>query len=217
MDEKWLKIIGNIFDESRDDFSTDSKIKLLEIKARNDASSNGYNEYAPHRKSKRKSYFIKDQQIELDDADINHQLSNTKDIQLLSANELRFDQKSAKNHLDNLLKDPQRNYPSSLLKYFTKNLIIPSKCEDDFIISYDEIEKDVYRIRSYRLESNKTLPIDHGGEWLANHSDRNETFDQKESDKNESLISSQKHTILTAIDSDFKPKIVLSTKSYRRK
>lgn len=107
-----------------------------------------------------------------------------------------------------LLKSPERCLSDKLNRYYTKNLkTITKNIEDDMTISYEDIQKDVQKtIELRRNEKNEMLVDDIC----------DSTFDILPKRKH-SISDEEELSILSKIDTDFRPTVAFTERTYSRK
>ncbi|XP_027204279.2 uncharacterized protein LOC113798002 [Dermatophagoides pteronyssinus] len=233
-EEKWLNVIGSdgTIDEI-DNYKTETM--AIQLK---DLSPDDVHEPKVRiipKKTKRNAYFVKDQSTMLSDEDMHYQMINSSDIvdkKPLLPELICSDAKIAEN-FDKLIKIPERFLAPKLSPYFTRNLKrINDSDVQDYQINYAEIQKSLKELQQLRkklmtkrslkeslqtkIRRPKTSLVEN--ESIAeplmctiniqNHNHKNKN-NHKENDNQTSLLKN--------IDLDFKPTILLGTKTYSRK
>lgn len=129
------------------------------------------------------------------------------------------------------MQQPQRKLTPKLTEYYTKNLIVPSAYAEDFDISYDDIKNDIDNVERKKIktarkkQSNQSKEIkmefdndlDYNNEYNEVKSNNKRKSNSKNVQINKQLNNTaNNNSLLTKIDQNFRPTILLSTKTYTR-
>ncbi|XP_046913399.2 uncharacterized protein LOC124494270 [Dermatophagoides farinae] len=239
-EEKWLNVIGS--DGIKDEIDGNStETMVIQLK---DLSPEDVQEPKVRiipKKTKRNAYFVKDQSTMLSDEDMHYQMINTNDIvdkKPLLPELIYCDAKISEN-FDKLIKIPERFLAPKLNPYFTRNLKRINESDvEDFQIDYSELQSSSKELRQLRKklllskrmkQSIKTkkrptekIPVINNVKDIHHDHSMIETLNCTINVKNHSHNNNHKEkddqtSILKNIDIDFKPTILLGTKTYSRK